>query len=164
MKTKSLIIFGLIIFVIALLGYLVFSGPQIGAVDSDHSHANFLVFINGEKMNFALPQYMVKVREVHIEDMNGVTIHKHTTGVTLGYFFKTLGFKFNEECFVTDEKEKFCTEEDKKLNFYVNGNKNSEYGDYDIVDGEKYLISYGSGSNESIQEQLDELNEIEIAE
>ena len=163
MKNKKIVTWGVMIIIIILLGYFILNGSQIGAVGSEHSHANFLVFINGEKMNFALPQYMVKVQKVHIENMNGVTIHKHATGVTLGYFFKTLGFKFNDECFVTDEKEKFCTEGDKKLNFYVNGNKNLEYGNYEILDGEKYLISYGS-SNEDIQEQLDELNEIEIEE
>ncbi len=163
MKNKSLIILGIVVVLVVWLGYSVLNDSNIGAVGSDHSHANFMVFINGEQINFALPQYMVKVQEVHIENMNGVTIHKHAIGVTLGYFFKTLGFKFNEECFVTDKKEKFCSEGDKKLNFYVNGNKNLVYGDYEIVDGDKYLISYGS-SNENIQEQLDELNEIEIEE
>ncbi len=143
--------------------YFSLGSLKIGAVGSAHDHANFLVFINGEKIDFALPQYMVKVREVHIEDMNGITVHKHATGVTLGYFFKTLGFKFNDECFVTDKNEKFCNEADKKLNFYVNGNKNLVYGDYEIFNGDKYLISYGS-SNEDIQEQLNELSETEIAE
>ncbi len=157
MKTKNWIILSIIVLLIAWLGYSVFSGPQIGAVGSVHSHADFMVFINGEKINFALPQYMVKVQEVHIEDMNGVVIHKHATGVTLGYFLETLGFKFDEECFVTDKKEKFCNEGDKQLNFYVNGNRNLEYGDYSIMDDDKYLISYGS-SNENIQEQLKELD------
>ncbi len=161
MRNEKIVTWGIIIIIMVLLGSFIFSGSQIGAVGSAHDHANFMVFLDGEKINFAFPQYMVKAQEVHIEDMNGITIHKHAIGVTLGYFFKTLEFKFNEECFITDKKEKFCNEGYKKLRFYVNGNENLEYGDYEIINNDKYLISYGS-SYEDIQKQLLFLSESEI--
>lgn len=162
MKTKSLIITGITILIIVLIIYSIINSPKIGSVGSAHEHANFMVFIDGEEINFALLQYMVKVREVHIENMNGVVIHTHATGVTIGYFLNTLGFKFDDKCFVTDKKEKFCNEEGKTLKFYVNGVKNYEYGDYEIRNNDKYLISYGNELEEEIQKQLNILDKTEV--
>lgn len=164
MKSKNLIITGIIILIIILIIYSIINSPKIGPVGSAHEHADFMVFINGEEINFALPQYMVKVGEVHIEDMNGVTIHKHATGVTIGYFLNTLGFKFNDKCFITDKKEKFCNEEGKTLKFYVNGIENYEYGNYEIRNNDKYLISYGDELEEKIQKQLNILDKTEVKE
>ena len=99
----------IVLLIITGIFYLIKNSENIGVtgfvVGSAHDHANFMVFINGEEINFALPQYIVKAKEVHIEDMNGNVIHKHATGITLGYFFKTLGFKFDENCFVFDNKK-----------------------------------------------------------
>ncbi len=163
MKSKKLIITGIIILIIILIIYSIINSPKIGVVGSAHEHANFMVFINGEEINFAFPQYMVKAREVHIENMNGVTIHTHATGITIGYFFNTLGFKFDDKCFITDKKEKFCNEEGKTLKFYVNGVENYEYEDYEIKNDDKYLISYGDIS-EDISEQFNVLNKTKIEE
>ncbi len=161
MKSKNLIITGIIILIIILIIYSIISSPKIGSVGSAHEHANFMVFINGEEINFAFPQYMVKTREVHIENMNGVTIHTHATRITIGYFFSTLGFKFDDKCFITNKKEKFCNEEGKTLKFYVNGVKNYEYGNYEIRNNERYLISYGD-VDEDISEQFNVLNKTKI--
>lgn len=151
---KKFIILSIII-AIAIVGVLVIwsitNSSDIGDLDSEHSHANFKVYINGQALNFAHPEYMVRNEFVHIEDMDGDEIHKHATGVTLGYFFKTLGFEFNKKCFVMDTSEKYCSEKGKTLKFYVNEQRNYDYGNYEIREGDKYLISYGSDSEEIIQ-------------
>ena len=148
----------IVLLIITGIFYLIKNSENIGVtgfvVGSTHDHANFMVFINGEEINFALPQYIVKAKEVHIEDMNGNVIHKHATGITLGYFFKTLGFKFDENCFVFDNKKEYCNEGDKTLKFYVNNERNYEYDKYEIKDLDKYLISYGNDSEEEIKKQL----------
>jgi len=148
----------IVLLIITGIFYLIKNSENIGVtgfvVGSTHDHANFMVFINGEEINFALPQYIVKAKEVHIEDMNGNVIHKHATGITLGYFFKTLGFKFDENCFVFDNKKEYCNEGDKALKFYVNGERNYEYDKYEIRNLDKYLISYGNDSEEEIKKQL----------
>lgn len=154
MKNKNLVYIGIVVAVIFFVTYSFSSGPRIGPVGSVHEHADFNVYINGKALNFAQFEYMVKAREVHIENMIGDEIHKHATGVTLGHFFKTLGFEFNEKCFIMDNKEEFCNDGNKELKFYVNGQKNEEYGAYEIRDNDKYLISYGAESEEEIQKQI----------
>lgn len=154
MKNKNLIIWIIILLVIVTTFYVIKNSNKIGPLGSTHEHASFIVYINGESLNFAHPQYMVTDKFVHIENMDGKEIHKHATGVTLGYFFKTLGFKFNNECFILDDKTKYCNDKEKKLNFYVNGVQNYNYEKYEITEGDKYLISYGDNSNEEIQKQI----------
>ncbi len=160
MKTEYIItLMGIFLFVV--IGIVYFSqnnGITRNAVAIDkivHEHADFKVYINGEFLDFAKEKYMIKAKEVHIEDMNGIKIHKHTSGITLEYFFKTLGFEFNKECFVLDGGESYCNENNKTIKFYVNGKRNHKYGDYKIKDGDKYLISYGNETEEEIQKQLE---------
>lgn len=158
MKNKNLIIWGIIIVIIVFLViWSVKNTNNIGPLGSEHSHADFKIYINGQALNFAHLEYMVRDKFVHVENMNGKEIHKHATGVTLGYFFKTLGFEFNEECFVTDVKLKYCNEGEQTLKFYVNGQRNYDYGNYEIKEGDKYLISYGDESEEVIQTQLESI-------
>ena len=156
MNKKELIIIIFALLIILLLGYYFITKSKIGPVGSTHEHADFKVYINGGALNFAHPEYMVRAKEVHIEDMIGTVIHKHATGITLGYFFKSLGFKFNEKCFILDDEREYCNKENenKILKFYVNGERNYEYDKYEIKDDEKYLISYGNEDDGEIQEQL----------
>lgn len=159
MKKNNIILTAVVLVLIVGLGYLIFGnsdGPRIGPVGSVHSHASFMVFIDGEQINFALPKYMVRVQEVHVEDMDGVAIHNHATGVTLGYFLKTLGFDFTEDCFILENKKEFCIQDG--LKFYIDGVENFEYGNHAIMNGERYLISSGSSEDE-IQKQLGILNQ-----
>lgn len=154
MKNKNVIIWIIILLILFGITYAVKISNKIGPLGSTHEHADFKVYINGQILNFAHPEYMVKNQFVHIEDMNGVIIHKHATGITLGYFFKTLGFKFNDECFILDNGEKFCNENNKFLKFYVNGIRNYDYDKYEITEGDKYLISYGNDVDEELQKQI----------
>lgn len=155
MKTKTTLILGIVVIFGALLvSWAMNNTSNLGSLGSAHDHAEFKVYLNNEMIDFSLAKYMVTDRFVHVENFNGVEIHKHATGVTMGYFFKTLGFKFDSECLTTDTNTKFCNQEEKTLKFYVNGVRNQNYGDYEITEGEKYLISYGSDSEEIIQEQI----------
>ena len=136
-------------------------GPYIGSVGSTHQHATFKVYLDGNEMNLLSPKYMVKSQHVHIEGGDTDTIHKHATGVTLGYFFNTLNMKFDKDCFVSDDKISYCNNGDKKLKFYVNSVQNEEFGDHEIKEGEKYLISYGDNSEEEIQKQLNSIKNLD---
>lgn len=127
---------------------------SIGPLGSTHEHATFKVFLQGKLLDFSKPKYMVRVQEVHVEELNGDIIHKHATGITIGYFLNTLGFKLGKDCFVTDEGKSFCNAGDKKLKFYVDGVLSDDLGEHEIREGEKYLISYGNESAVLIEKQL----------
>ena len=156
-KNKLIIITAIILIIIIGIFYLKKDFSKIGPLGSAHEHADFRVFINGKELNFAHPEYMVRDKYVHIEDMIGTKIHKHAIGITFGYFFKTLGFEFNKDCFILDNKEEYCNNDEKRLKFYVNSKMNYEYGNYEIREGDKYLVSYGDESEEEIQEQLESI-------
>jgi hypothetical protein len=51
----------------------------------------------------------------------------------------------------------YCNEGDKTLKFFVNGVSNNAYDRYVLRDGDRILISYGSETEEQIQQQLNTL-------
>jgi hypothetical protein len=150
-----------LIAILALAALLVIAGcakqPPIGPVGSTHLHADYKVYIDNKPISFVKREYMVAAPHVHIEGMDGDVIHVHATGVTIGEYFRTLGMKFSNSCFILDKPldgvKKFCNEEGKTLKFYVNGEPNDLYGDYLISDKDKLLISYGP-ADEDIKHQL----------
>ena len=65
--------------------------PGAGVLGGEHEHASLLVRIFGDKFSaFANPSYQIKSSWIHFEESDGTTIHRHASGVTLGYFFDTL--------------------------------------------------------------------------
>ncbi len=76
-------------------------GPEnAGALGSDHAHAAILVNIFGDEFDFSAPAYQIKSSWIHFEGRDGTTIHKHATGVTLGYLFETLALGLDDQCYV----------------------------------------------------------------
>lgn len=98
--------------------------------DPNHIHADFAVWVNGEKLDFSGSQYMsaplaeeaslflipqavahgdeddghtVPGREyLHLHDGNGSVIHRHKPGLTLGDFFTSIGLQMTKECLTLD--------------------------------------------------------------
>lgn len=117
------------------------STPSIGSVGSVHAHADWTVFVDGVPVYLANSKYQLRAREVHMEDGNS-TIHKHATGVTIGYFLNTLDWKFSRDCLEFDDGRRFCNNEGKRLFFKVNGIPNEEFDKYDFQDGDVIEIRF----------------------
>ncbi len=131
--------------------------------EKTHQHADFAVYLSGQKIDFTQAKYQSSDEapldaDTHLHDGVGTIIHKHRMGITLGYFFQTLGMRFENECFATDDGTRFCATSEKKLMLYVNGVSNSEMGAYEFSDGDQILITYGDGSavNEEINTITDQ--------
>lgn len=138
-------------------------GPEnAGVLGSDHAHAAILVKVFGDKFDFSLPAYQIKSSWIHFEGQDGNTIHKHATGVTLGYLFETLGLGLDDQCFIFQDGREFCTNEDYSLKFYINEQKVDDIRDYEISEDDRILISYGDETPEEIESQLIELNNQQI--
>ncbi len=118
--------------------------PVIGALKSAHVHANWSVVLNGEEIWLENPKYQLRSEFVHLEDGES-TIHKHATGITMGYFLNTLGWKFSRDCLQFDDGRKFCNDaaNGKFLKFFVNGVQNEKFGRYDFQDNDTIKIIYG---------------------
>ena len=130
-------------------------GPEnAGALGSDHAHAGISVRIFGDEFDFSAQAYQIKSPWIHFEGRDGTTVHKHATGVTLGYLFESLNIPIDEECFVFQDGRSFCTNDDYELVYYINGNQVSDIRDYEIMEDDRILISYGAETPEEIQSQL----------
>jgi len=100
--------------------------------------------------------YQIKSSFIHFEGNDGTTIHKHATGVTLGYLFDTLGLDLDDQCFVFKDGKSFCTTEDYSMKFFINGEPVDDIRDHEITEDDKILISYGA-DEEELESQLLEL-------
>lgn len=132
--------------------------PGAGMLGDEHEHAGILVRIFGDKFDFSLPAYQIKSAWIHFEGQDGDTIHRHASGVTLGYLFGTLGIDISEECYVFPDGREFCNNEDYTLKYYINHERVSEIATHVISEGDRILISYGNETPEQIEEQLAELD------
>ncbi len=64
--------------------------PGAGKLGDEHEHASVLVRIFGDRFDFSVPSYQIKSSWIHFEESDGTTIHRHSSGVTLGYLFDSL--------------------------------------------------------------------------
>lgn len=128
--------------------------PGAGKLGDEHEHALMNVIIFGDKFDFSSPAYQVKNRYIHFENRNGDTIHRHASGVTMGFLFKTLNIGFTDSCFTFPDKREFCTNDEYSLKFYVNHQKVPSLLDYVLEDNDRILISYGNENSTQIDEQL----------
>ena len=145
-----------------------------GKLGDEHEHASILVRIFGDKFDFAVPSYQIKNSWIHFEDSDGTTIHRHSSGVTLGYLFDSLNIIVGWEsrgytdllrpsetldpCFIFPDGRQFCTNEDYSLKYYINHELVKGIYDYVLEEGDRILITYGGETPEQIEEQLRELD------
>ena len=82
--------------------------PGAGKLGDEHEHASVLVRIFGDKFDFSATTYQIKSSWIHFEESDGNTVHRHSSGVTLGYLFETLGIGIDEDCYIFSDGRQFC--------------------------------------------------------
>ena len=153
---KTKIIFLAIISVLFLISCT--AKENFGPYGSTHIHADFQAYTLGKPLDFNLPRYQVMEDLTHVERNDGEVIHIHATGITLGYFFKSLGYELTDECFALDTGNKYCNLGKATLKVYLK-NRGSDWeqiyypSDYVIQDLDKMLVTYGPEDNNQIKEQ-----------
>ena len=127
-----------------------------------HAHADFMVYINGKKLDFNSPIYDERDPRIHLHIRNKYgdsVIHVEAEGVKLGDFFTSLGMRLKENCFRT-RSVNFCNDGNRTLKMYVNGVKNDDFGNYEIKDIDRILITFGNESDEEIRKQMDSVTKV----
>ena len=168
-RKNSLKAAGVLVLIAVIVGYSVYvfinldsnvPGAPSGAgkLGDEHVHASVLVRIFGDKLDFSSPAYQIKSSWIHFEDSDGTTIHRHSTGVTLGYLFANIGISIDNECYKFPDGRQFCTNEDYSLKYFINHEPVKDINDYVLEDDDRILITYGSETPEQIEEQLMELD------
>ena len=132
--------------------------PGAGKLGDEHDHASILVRIFGDKFDFSVPTYQIKSSWIHFEESDGATIHRHSSGVELGYLFDTINIGIDNKCYIFPDGRQFCTNEDYSLKYYINHQRVNDVYDYVFEDGDRILITYGSETPEQIEMQLRELD------
>lgn len=125
-----------------------------------HYHANFSVYINGEREEFKDPKYYQEVAicmagqgitvpeaRAHIHDNDNTSIHIHDHAVTWNQLFNNLGWNIGSDYIVTDAGTVYKENASDKLHIYIN---NQDYTGLTnltntvIKDKDRLLISYGN--------------------
>lgn len=142
--------FLIVITAVVITGVVVFSHHEPAKnPDPNHTHADFAVWIEGQKLDFSAPKYMTeenmtdaqkaeqqkenpdvpdvfKAREyLHEHDGNGHVMHRHKPGLSIGDFFYSLGFSDKKSqgswCWSPLHLGKPSTCSGTALHLYVNG-------------------------------------------
>jgi len=140
----------------------------VGEYGSDHAHAAITVFVDGEQLNFGLPQFQVSSRYIHFENHNPYLIHKHATSVPLEMLFASFGMKITQDCIILNydvsadiKSGSYCSGQDQPLVFFVNGEKYySDISQYVLEHNDRILVSFGDA--ESISKHLTYLESLKI--
>ena len=172
-RKETLIAIGVLAVIAVIVGYSVYlflnmtetapGGPDnAGALGSEHSHAALLVKIFGDTFEFASPAFQIKSSWIHFEGNDGTTIHKHATGVDLGYLFDTLAIGLDDECYVFPDGKQFCSNEDYELKLFINSEQVPDIREYEIMEGDRVLIVFGAETPEEIEGYLLQLDNQEL--
>ena len=168
-RKSNLLAAGILVLIALIVGYsgYVFvtmdadvpgAPPGAGRLGGEHEHASLLVRIFNDKFDFAVPSYQIKSSWIHFEESDGTTIHRHASGVTLGYLFDSLNIGIDSECYSFPDGRQFCTNEDYSLKYYLNHQLVDDINDHVIQDDDRILITFGNETPEQIEEQLIELD------
>jgi len=134
------------------------------ASEEHHTHADFLVYINGEQLDFTADKYQTTAENmlsetVHLHDNQGDVIHFHAEGVTLEEFFSSLGFTITNDCLTTDTGETHCTDGANVLELYVNGELVADIPNAELVDEDQKLLYFGTPNPPGLQTYLDSVSD-----
>ncbi len=132
--------------------------PGAGKLGDEHEHASVLVRIFGDRFDFSVPSYQIKSSWIHFEESDGTTIHRHSSGVTLGYLFDSLNIGLDKNCYIFPDGRQFCSNEDYSLKYYINHQLVNSIYDYVFADDDRILITYGKETPDQIEVQLRELD------
>ena len=168
-RKNSLMATGILVLIALIVGYAGFvfvtsdtnapgAPPGAGKLGDEHIHASILVRIFGDKFDFSVPTYQIKSSWIHFEESDGTTVHRHSSGVELGYLFDTINIGIDNKCYIFPDGRQFCSNEDYSLKYYINHKLVNDVYDYVFEDGDRILITYGSETPDQIEIQLRELD------
>jgi hypothetical protein len=145
---------------VLVLGVVRFSfAPQAHPV---HYHANFAIFVDGQRLDLSGDRYMEDVaacaaedeilprQRVHLHNNDQDVVHVHHGGVTWGHLLTNLGFGLGNNYLMTDDGRFLVDGEDGALTFIVNGFVVSSLHDRMIRRGDRALISFGGRPSDEI--------------
>lgn len=154
-----------------VLGALVILGIRFAAYKPEqvHYHANFAVYINGQREQFKEPQYYQEVaicnsatgitlpqQRAHMHDNINDAIHIHDHAVTWGQFFENLGWYIGPDFIQKDNGNRYVAEGDSKLHVIID---DQDYTDLQAItnvvikDRDRLLVSFGDIDQKTLAQE-----------
>lgn len=117
-----------------------------------HTHQHLDLYLEGEKVtiptDIGVNEQAGFLSPVHTHNETGI-IHVESPTVqdfTLGQFFTVWGVRFNDQCLGG-----YCSDEEKKLSLYLNGQQISDnYVNLKLEPKQEIVLIYGTASDSSI--------------
>jgi hypothetical protein len=154
----------------AVLGFILLAAVRLVTYSPErtHYHANFAVYINGERQQFKGPQYyedvavcsaykdMTPKKRTHMHNNINDTVHVHDNAVTWGDFFQNLGWVVDND-FIKTDTQLYTENDTQKVSFMLNGQDQPSISNTVIGDEDRLLISYGSEKSSGLDKQYDSI-------
>lgn len=132
-----------------------------------HYHANFAVYLNGQREEFKDIFYyiggesctgdaehqMTPHARAHMHDMVNDVVHVEDEVVTWGQFFQNMGWVVDPKVIRTPD-EVLMVDSANKVSFMLNGEKVDNVVGRVIGDKDRLLVDFGSTSNENLQKEF----------
>lgn len=158
---------GIVLGILVILAVRFFTyNPRL---DHTHYHANFAVYVNGQREEFKNPQYYQEVAacsaaaannpksRAHMHDDINDVIHVHDKAVTWAQFFENLGWSFSATSLINKDGQVYSQNDGQKLHLILNGQDYTDLGGLAttvIQDKDRLLISYGSENTATVMKQF----------
>ncbi|TSC58574.1 MAG: Cu2+-exporting ATPase [Candidatus Peregrinibacteria bacterium Greene0416_19] len=167
------------------LGEIIVEGPpnphMFSAVNPDpnHTHADLAMWIEGRRIDLSGEKYMLseestdpdKETNPHLHDGNGLVIHRHKPGQSVGEFLKAVGIIATAQCIALDDGTSACNQDgtpnhaagtagsgQRRWQMFVNGTEQPFDPGYVFRDLDGILLTYGA-TGEQLPEQLQTLSD-----
>lgn len=136
--------------------------------DNVHYHANFAVYVNGEREEFDNFTFYEEVEacagdsesnpktRVHMHNNENHIVHVHDNLVTWGHFLANLGYGLTNDSLRTDAGV-FVNDDGDQLKFMLNGQEVQSVANRVIGNQDILLISYGSEDTETLEERFEDI-------
>jgi len=130
-----------------------------------HYHANFALYINGQRDQFDSFTFYEEVQSctsneddnpkhrVHMHNQEKDVIHVHAPAVTWGHFFANLGYGLSNTAITTDMGTFVDDANGKQLVFILNGQEVSDIANRVIESEDNLLINYGEDKDQILNER-----------
>jgi hypothetical protein len=129
-------------FTLGVLALAAFRLAFVPMEEATHYHANFALFVDGERVDLSGDEYM--------EDVGSCALGGVVLPRTRGHLFTNLGFGLGDTYLVTDEGRILENEEDRTLKLVLNGQPQFSVDNVLIGPGDRLLVSYGPANEEEV--------------
>lgn len=152
------VVVGILLGVVGLTAFrLAFAHPP----EPTHFHANFALYVDGERVDLSGDEYMEDVTacamgetvlpraRVHLHNNDPDVVHVHHEGVTWGHLFANLGMGVGKKYIANRDGAVLTEGGGRTLKFVLNGRPQFAIHNELVRPGDRLLVSYG-GESEAV--------------